>query len=346
MITNAIGIEDLTTSYHSTASIGLQRSDISTVIFQAFVVAIAVVGTLANGSLCALLAQLECNKRGSINILILNQMSIDFFSCFWLFVVYCVKLRNIFLTGMWGYLVCQLITSEVFIWIGLLASVTSMVMITLERYAKLVHPVSHKKYFRKWMIYAGVVISWTSGFLQSFPVSWFTTDISQGQCLESSVWPSVLTQKIYTAWYLLLTFALPLCIFVYCYGHILVMMRRRAKVFGGNIAANDTQQARAMHVQMNVIKTMLTIVTFFLMSWIPSVVYSLVNAVSYDFNFQSDVYFTIIGVTFLNVCVNPFIYGAQYKVIKNRIDGILNRLSTRVTSIPPQLPVPGEEQHI
>ena len=231
-------------------------------------------------------------------------MSLDFFASVWLTITYCVKLCNLYLTGMRGYLTCQFITSELFIWVGLFGSVTRIVTIMLERYAKLVHPVLHKKYFRKWMIYVGVVISWVSGFLQNFIVSRATTNIGQGQCLENVFWPSHLALNVYTAIYMLASFVLPLCIFVCCYGHILVVIRRRAKVFGGDNAASDSLQASALRAQVNVIKTMLAIVAFFVVSWIPSEIYSLLNVVYYNFNFENDAWFAITSLAFMNVCVD------------------------------------------
>ena len=302
------------------------ESDVGDIFFKASVVVIGIVGTLANGLLCVLLAQLEWKKRGSINILIFNQMSLDFFSCFWLTVTYCVKLRNIYLAGMWGYLVCQFIDSELFIWTGLFGSVAGLVMITLERYAKLVHPVSHKKYFRKWMTLVGVIFSWMDGFLLNVPLSWFTTDVFQGQCLAGAYWPSVLVKRSCAAFLYIWILFLPLFVFVYCYGHILVVMRKRAKVSAGNNAASDAQQASSLRIQMNIIKTMITIISFYAISWIPESVYVLLANMVDDFNYQNNVWYSVVFMVFLNICVNPFIYAAQYNVLKSRIGQLVSRI--------------------
>ena len=113
------------------------------------------------------------------------------------------------------------------------------------------------------------------------------------------------------------SFVFPLCIIVYCYGHILVVIRRRAKVFGGDNAASDTFRSSALRAQINVIKMTLAIVAFLVLSWIPGEVYSLLNVIYY--NSENNAWLAIISLAFVNVCVDPFIYAAQYNVIKSRI---------------------------
>ena len=340
----------ISTASTSTAANGLEALSLSTIYYQAFVIAIAIVGTLANGSVCALLAQLELRKRGAINILILNQLSLDLFSCLWLLVTYSVQFETLYLTGTWGYLVCQFITSQLFIWIGLQGSVIGMVMITLERYAKLVHLASYKKYFRQWMIYAGVAISWVSGFLVYFPASWTTTNIVQGQCLSDYFWPSAAASQVYVTIYVLISFILPFCVFVYCYGHILVFIKRKAKVFGGNLAASDSLLASSLRIQMNIIRTMLIIVLFFALSWTPNQVFIILFNFGLLYNnnnnLQTVAWNAFVFMTFLNVCVNPFIYASQYNAIKKHIIGLARAIQAKMSRGSQQNPVTNIELRV
>lgn len=38
-----------------------------------------------------------------------------------------------------------------------------LVVITLDRYWKIVHPVHHRTFYRRWMIYVGLVLPWLNG---------------------------------------------------------------------------------------------------------------------------------------------------------------------------------------
>lgn len=147
---------ELTTSANGLGHAAASRS---VVAFESCVLFIGVVGAISNGTLCIILAQMEFKKSGSTNTLILNQTTLDFLSCFFIVVIYSVKIQDIYLTGWSGYLLCQFILNELFLWVVLDGSVTGVVFITLERYFKLVHPILHKKYYRKLMNYVGITIS-------------------------------------------------------------------------------------------------------------------------------------------------------------------------------------------
>ena len=216
---------------------------------------------------------MELKKRGSTNLLILNQLTFDFFSCLFLVVAYAVKIRNCYLTGWSGYLLCQFIESELLWGIGVNGSVARIVFITLDRYAKLVFPLVHKKYFRNWMVYVGIATSWLNGVLVNLPASLLTTVVEDGECLKYFQWPSSSCSTAYGVWFFFWEFLLPLGIFVYCYSHILIVIRKRTKVFVGNNAdmtTSSTVQASTLRSQMNVIKTMITIIICLALSWLPN----------------------------------------------------------------------------
>ena len=53
--------------------------------------------------------------------------------------------------------------------------------ITLERYVKIVHLLIHRKYYRKRMITAAVVICWGVGFISNTPLVYLTAAVVSGQ---------------------------------------------------------------------------------------------------------------------------------------------------------------------
>ena len=304
-----------------------------TAVFQGCVIAVAVVGALANGLLCFLLVQLERKKPGSTNLLILNQMSLDCLTCTALVVIYSLKFSKFYMEGLAGYLLCQLVFSEVIIWIGLNGSVAGIVVITLERYFKIVHPVAHKNHFRKWMIYAGAAASWLNGFLVTAPASWSTTNVIFGQCYGSAFWPSVTSRKAFGVWVFVWIFLLPLLIFAYCYGSILAVIRRRAKISAlasgsGNAATAAGSLSMSAHrTQTNVVKTMIIIIVFYAMTSCSNECYFLFVNFQFNLNLNQNVYSATLFMLFLHVCGNPFIYASQYNVIKSRLDVLLKRQS-------------------
>jgi len=73
---------------------------------------------------------------------------------------------------------------------GSTAAKFGLVVITLERYFKIVHALAHRKHYRNWMTSAGVALPWIgSAACVVFP-GLFTTRIVNGECLKHAVWPN------------------------------------------------------------------------------------------------------------------------------------------------------------
>ena len=71
----------------------------------------------------------------------------------------------------------------------LTASKIGLMVITLERYFKIVHAIAHRKHYRNWMTKVGVALPWIAGASLLLIPSIGTTRIVNGQCLQAGVWP-------------------------------------------------------------------------------------------------------------------------------------------------------------
>jgi len=69
-----------------------------------------------------------------------------------------------------------LVTSVVF------GSVYGLVIITTERYFKIVHAVAHRNHYRRWMTYFGVATPWLIGLLISAVHAIAVTRFVDGTC--------------------------------------------------------------------------------------------------------------------------------------------------------------------
>jgi len=56
------------------------------------------------------------------------------------------------------------------------------VIITLERYFKIVHAIAHRKYYRDWMTRVGVVVPWIVGFCTFGIPAYVWSKPVPGQC--------------------------------------------------------------------------------------------------------------------------------------------------------------------
>ena len=65
-----------------------------------------------------------------------------------------------------------------------------LVVITMERYFKIVHAVAHRKHYRSWMTKVGVVVPWISGFCTFAIPAYVWTRHMPGRCPDTMALPS------------------------------------------------------------------------------------------------------------------------------------------------------------
>jgi len=84
---------------------------------------------------------------------------------------------------------CILIDGAIVLKAAMFGGIISVVIITLDRYWKIVHPILYRKYHRRWMVKVGLFIPWLSGVVTQFPQI-TTTAIINGACSLTAFWPT------------------------------------------------------------------------------------------------------------------------------------------------------------
>lgn len=98
---------------------------------------------------------------------------------------------------------CLLVDSPSLITLGLDGGITSVVVITLDRYWRIVHSVHYRKYYRRWMLYVGLFLPWLNGIAVHLLPSIGITRIVNGRCVATSFWPSASMNKVW--WHVKIT---------------------------------------------------------------------------------------------------------------------------------------------
>ena len=299
--------------------------------FQCAVVVIGVVGTAANA---LILYAMVSSKQHKKHALIFNQNALDLFSSLFLVITYSLKLCNIYLTGSAEYWFCMLILSENFIWCAILASKTNLVFVTIERYLKTVHHVWSKNKLRKCMIYSALAFAWISGFVHLNALTFTTSDVIDGVCYAYMIWKSHESQLAYGIWYFLLFYVIELIIFIFCYGHILIAIRRQAKVMAshGTTAGPSTAHAPSRQIQSSVVKTMILVSAFYAISDLPMNAYYLMLNVHANLTLLDSGYYASMFISFFYICANPFIYATKFDPV-NQI--LLRMIPCKTISVQP-----------
>jgi len=108
-----------------------------------------------------------------------------------------------------------------------------------------------------------------------------------------------------------------LALFIFCYGRILIIVRRQASVMASHLAAESSgHQALLNRAQVNVAKTMILVSAFYAVSNIPITVYYLLY-IHTNLTLLESAYYSMLFISFVYICTNPFIYAAKFEPVKN-----------------------------
>jgi hypothetical protein len=204
---------------------------------------VGLIGSLANIIVLFVLYRFGRTGKNATNRFILNQTTIDTTGCLALTV--CVIVQWLagstgVGSGVKGWFRCLLVDSTVPVLFSASASQFGLIVITLERYAMVVHPVEHRKHFRPWMIRVGVIVPWLDGLFVIVIPNWATTRVIGGLCLSNVYWPSVAAARFYITFVFVWQFVVTIAVVVFCYARIIVTIRHQMLTVTARKPVNST----------------------------------------------------------------------------------------------------------
>ena len=259
----------LTEVIHWTTGSGMTSSSSRGVgfYFMCAVLVVAVVGAAANA---VVLYALVASKQHRKHALIFNQNLLDFANCFFLVTSNVARLDHVYLSGTLGYWLCMIVMSELFSWAPFIGFIINLAAITVERYLKIVHTAWAKQKLRKRVTYLAISLTWIIGFIIAAVSIFLTTAVVDGTCYIMAFFNSDAARLAYWISYILSFYFAILVIFIFCYGRILMTIRRQASVMAAHSAAASSsaaaaaaQNTQSKKIQTSIIKTMITVSVLF-----------------------------------------------------------------------------------
>ncbi len=83
-------------------------------------------------------------------------------------------------------LYCKLVYTKVFMWSLFLVSTYNLVVINIDRYLEVVHPLWHRAHTSKSRVLMAIVLVWIWGMMYNTLYLIPTTKVTQGQCMVIS----------------------------------------------------------------------------------------------------------------------------------------------------------------
>jgi len=197
--------------------------------------------------------------------------------------------------------------------------VINLAIVTVERYLRVVHRAWSKKYLGDWVICSAMAFAWIASIVYNASVVFPTTGVTAGACNKYAIWTSEAGKLILFIWQFLSFYVVMLAIFVLCYGRILYVIRRQAKV----MASHQSGSSQMSKMQISVVKTMILVSAFYAVSWLPTYVYLLLVNLSPDLEILEVGYYTAEFISWMYICTNPFIYAAKFEPVKKILLGLV-----------------------
>ena len=297
---------------------------------------IGTVGLLGNGLVLVVLCSHKVSRTRIVNLLIINQSAVDALTSFMFIVTYISKsfTKNYAGRGIWF---CWLLDADLFIWILLSSSTTSLIIITIERYSMIVHPIFYlNKVTRKSMILALVLGSYGTSVIFIGGSTYSYSGVLDGACVLLAFWPSkALLARSFSVFLFIAYFVSPVVLFLICYGHMLFVIMKRQKVFPAvptRSASNDSESAsnlpKMSKTQLNVTKVMAIVSVGFVVCWGPAYFHYMLMALDLvpGLRLDTTIYRFTSYMSFVSCCINPFLYAWKYEDFKKNLARMISRV--------------------
>jgi len=114
-------------------------------------------------------------------------------------------------------------------------------------------------------------------------------------------------------------FLLPLIVFVYCYCHVLVVMKKQMRVMAGHNVEGSAQSASLVQnkrIKWNIIKTMIIVTAVFTFCWFPLNTYYMAVENMWESSKLVTGYLVTLFLPYVNICMNPFIYATKHEGVR------------------------------
>ncbi|ELT94259.1 hypothetical protein CAPTEDRAFT_127027 [Capitella teleta] len=300
-----------------------------TLVQYSFNVAVAVLSTagiFGNIIVVLILVYYKNLRKKMTTTLILNQSVVDLTCSVFLLITYSYEAESPLqvYTSIGDGLVCLLLDAKYLVFCSLNASNLCLVVITLERYLMIVHPIMHRNWITKPRLVAMATCAWVLGFAWNTGPTIPFVYVKDGRCVLFR-WPDRKLQSTFGVVYSTGTFLVPVFFFIVAYSHMLIVLSKRVTQVAGETNTNKLSNA-----QVNVTKTMVVVTAVFLVCWTPNQIYYLLFNLGFNLRLGSPEWLVTQYLCFINCCCNPFIYAFKYDGVRSVLRKKMNNFRGQI----------------
>ena len=317
--------EETTNSFSMTSEV--EDQPVIPYSIRILIICFSVIGVTANGFVIFVFIKSSKLRKQLTSVFLINQSSEDLVTGVFIILIHIqYKLSN----SVGSKIVCKLIISEWPLWTCLHMSTLNLLVITIERYVMIMHPIIHKNSFTKTKAYITVIAILLFSVMASIFI--FTSSGLVGdKCMRYYfwVWPEAEPVLFFNS--LLWIYFIPLIAMVVVYICIFQKVRRKNRVLQSTNSAmveicQIVQVKNKAKQEMSILKTAVMICVCFFICYTPSVLKVLLYNMGTIDGLKTDTYWAEIPELLMygNCGINPFIYIFRYNLFRQEALSILN----------------------
>lgn len=223
---------------------------------------IMVIFNLVGNTLVILVVMRNRSMKTPTNYLLVNLASADIVVAIFIGIQFIATPTFNHPQGTLGSVLCKTITAGTPGWVGAVASVFSLVAISIERYWAVLHPHSQKIKLTKTKIIILALLSWMVSIIWAIPGFWATTYIKEiNGCAHSFSKP--IYAQLYTVGWSVVAGVIPITIMGALYSRVVYRLW-----FVNNEATEATQRA-LLRYRKRVTKMVIFVTVVYILCWVP-----------------------------------------------------------------------------
>ena len=202
------------------------------------------------------------------------------------------------------YIICHMWHSQFIYYFGLGVSIYNLVLTAVERYVATVYPLRHKIYITQ-HIKIFISVSYVIALVSSIPIPVFV-HVENDECVDGPGFPisnPVAVLIFHFAYYFIMFYGGPFCLFVILYGCIILLFRKRQ--LNRDLSKSKTIDNASKQVTKTVIIVSLCFIGFVGVDQIYSLLI-ITGVLHFELNSSTQKIFAFFYI--LNLCNNPGVY--------------------------------------
>ena len=249
------------------------------------------------------------------NYLLVNLASADIVVAFFIGIQFIVTPTFTHPQGTLGAVLCKIVTGGTPGWVGAVASVFSLVAISIERYWAVLHPHSQKIKLTKTKIVVLALLSWIASLTWAIPGFLATTYIKEFKgCAHSFSKPTY--AKLYTVGWSVVAGVIPISIMTALYSKVVYRLW-----FVNNATTESTQRA-LLRYRKRVTKMVIFVTVVYVLCWVPELLIYFLGFTG-TITLQPFHHAIASALIVFNSSINPTVYSLQSSKFRKHLGELI-----------------------